>query len=66
MEKVTHVNDFIASLPKIYTHEHIVRMKDGKSYKIRNCGSDAAVYNRMKKYGYNVKEIVRVDIVSVK
>jgi len=66
MRESVSVDSFIGSLPPIYTHDHIVRMANGKAYRVTRCGSDAAVYAHMRRHGFDTKEIVRVDLVAPK
>lgn len=61
-----HINTLIKSLPKVYTHDHIVHMSNGKAYRVYRCGSDAAVYNYMRREGFDTKQIVRIDLVPAK
>jgi hypothetical protein len=64
MEKSVSVKSFTRSLPPIYTHDFIVRMKDGKAYKLSRCGSNRQAYEIMRSNGFDAKEIVRVDAVA--
>ena len=66
MRESVSVDSFIGSLPPIYTHDHIVHMKNGKAYRVYRCGSDRAVYEYMRSQGFDTKEIVRVDLVAPK
>lgn len=66
MRESVSVDSFIGSLPPIYTHDHIVHMKNGKAYRVYRCGSDRAVYAYMRSQGFDTKEIVRVDITPKK
>jgi hypothetical protein len=66
MRESVSVDSFIGSLPPIYTHDHIVHMKNGKTYRVYRCGSDRAVYEYMRSQGFDTKEIVRVDLVAPK
>lgn len=66
MEKSTTVNSFIRSLPPVYTHDNVVHMKNGKSYRVYRCGSLGAVYRYMRSQGFDTNDIVRVDLVPAK
>lgn len=66
MKKSVSVKSFTRSLPPIYTHDFIVRMKDGKAYRLYRCGSDRQAYEYMRSQGFDTKEIVRVDIAPKK
>jgi hypothetical protein len=66
MRKSVSVNSFIQTLQPIYTHDFIVRMNDGKAYKLSRCSSDRQAYEIMRSHGFDTKEIVRVDITPKK
>lgn len=66
MEKSVSVNSFLGSLPPVYVYDHLVRMQNGKAYRVYGCGSDRAVYQYMRSQGFNTKEIVRIDLVDPK
>lgn len=66
MEKSVSVNGFIGSLPPIYVHDHLVRMKNGKAYRVYRCSCDREVYEYMRSKGFDTKEIVSVDLVAPK
>ena len=61
-----NIKTFTESLQPIYTHNHVVYMKNGKAYNVYRCGSDRAVYEYMRSQGFDTKEIVKIDIVSPK
>ena len=48
MRESVSVKSFTRSLPPIYTHDFIVRMKDGKAYKLSRCSSDRQAYETMR------------------
>ena len=64
MRESVSVDNFIGSLPPVYTHDHIVHMKNGKAYRVYRCSSDRAVYEYMSSNGFDTKEIVKIDIVA--
>lgn len=66
MRKSVSVKSFTRSLPPIYTHDFIVRMKDGKAYRLSRCSSDRQAYETMRSNGFDTKDIVRVDIAPKK
>jgi hypothetical protein len=66
MRESVSVESFTRSLPPIYIHDFIVRMKDGKAYRLSRCGSDRQAYAIMRSNGFDTKEIVRVDIAPKK
>lgn len=66
MRKSVSVNSFIGSLPPIYTHDHIVHMRDGKAYRVYRQSSDYGVYEYMRSQGFDPKNIVRIDLVPCK
>ena len=66
MQKSFSVKSFTGSLPPIYTHDHIVHMKNGKAYRVYRCGSDGAVYRYMRSQGFDTTQIVRIDLAEPK
>lgn len=60
------IKTFTKSLPRIYTHDHIVHMQNGDAYRVYRCSCDREVYEYMRSKGFNTKEIVRVDLVASK
>ena len=66
MQKSVSVKSFTRSLPSIYLYDHVVRMKNGESYRVFRCGSDAAVYAYMRSLGYDPKDIMSVQTVAPK
>ena len=61
-----NIKTFTESLKPIYTHDHVVHMKNGKAYRVYRCGSDRAVYEYMRSQGFDTKEIVKIDLVAKK
>jgi hypothetical protein len=64
MEKITNVNEMLATLPKITTHDHAVTMVNGKRYRVYGCFNHAQVYKYMRSQGFNAKDIVSVDLIA--
>jgi hypothetical protein len=64
--KKMNIKTFTESLKPIYTHDHVVHMKNGKAYRVYRCGSDRAVYEYMRSVGFDTKEIVKIDLVAKK
>jgi hypothetical protein len=60
------VAQFTKSLPPIYTHDHIVHMKDGKAYRVYRQASNYGVHEYMRSQGFDPKNIVRIDLVPSK
>ena len=64
--KKMNIKTFTESLKPVYTHDHVVHMKNGKAYRVYRCGSDRAVYEYMRSVGFDTKEIVKIDLVAKK
>lgn len=60
------VAQFTSSLPPIFTHDHVVHMKDGKAYRVYRQSSDYGVYEYMRSQGFDTKDIARIDLVPAK
>jgi len=66
MRKPISVNDFIGSLPPIFSHDHLVYMKNGKVYRVYRQSSDYGVHEYMRIQGFDPKDIVRIDLVPAR
>ena len=66
MRKSVSVSDFTRSLPPIYSHDHMVYMRNGKVYRVYRQSSDYGVHEYMRSQGFDPKNIVRIDLVPSK
>lgn len=66
MRKCVSVTEFTKSLPPIYSHDHMVYMRDGKVYRVYRQSSDYGVHEYMRSQGFDPKNIVKIDLVPTK
>ena len=66
MRKSVSVQDFTRSLPPIYSHDHLVSMRNGKVYRVYRQSSDYGVHEYMRSQGFDPCDIVSIRVVPTK
>lgn len=66
MRKSVSVNSVIRSLPPIYSHDHLVYMRDGRVFRVYRQSSDYGVHEYMRSQGFDPCDIVSIRVVPTK